>query len=118
MIEVSGLRKQFGDLVAVDQVSFTARPGEIFGFLGPNGAGKTTTLSCISGLLRPTAGRITILGHDVVTDGTAARRSLGVVPQELALYEELSATQNLAYWGGIYGLQGADLKRRTQDVLE
>ena len=118
MIEVSGLRKQFGDLVAVDQVSFTARAGEIFGLLGPNGAGKTTTLSCISGLLRPTAGRITILGHDVVTDGPAARQSLGVVPQEIALYEELSAAQNLAYWGGVYGLRGSELDRRTKEVLE
>jgi ABC-2 type transport system ATP-binding protein len=118
VIEVSGLRKQFGDLVAVDQVSFTARPGEIFGLLGPNGAGKTTTLSCISGLLRPTSGRITILGHDVVSDGTAARTSLGVVPQEIALYEELSATQNLAYWGGVYGLRGSELDRRTKEVLE
>ena len=108
MIEVSGLRKQFGDLVAVNDVSFTARPGEIFGLLGPNGAGKTTTLSCISGLLRPTGGRISIQGHDVVTDGKAARRSLGVVPQEIALYEELSATQNLAYWGGLFGLAGAE----------
>ena len=118
MIEVSGLRKQFGDLVAVDQVSFTARPGEIFGLLGPNGAGKTTTLSCISGLLRPTSGRISILGHDVVSDGKAARASLGVVPQEIALYEELSATQNLAYWGGVYGLRGSELDRRTREVLE
>ena len=118
MIEVSGLRKQFGDLVAVGDVSFTARPGEIFGLLGPNGAGKTTTLSCISGLLRPTAGRISIQGHDVVTDGKAARRNLGVVPQEIALYEELSATQNLAYWGGLFGLAGPDLARRTKEVLE
>src|SRR5262245_10288872 len=101
VIEVSGLRTQLGDLVAVAQVSFTARPGEIFGLLGPNGAGKTTTLSCISGLLRPSSGRITILGHDVVNDGPAARQSLGVVPQEIALYEELSAAQNLAYWGGV-----------------
>jgi linearmycin/streptolysin S transport system ATP-binding protein len=118
MIEVSGLRKQFGDLIAVNDVSFTARPGEIFGLLGPNGAGKTTTLSCISGLLKPSAGRVAIQGHDVVLDGLAARRSLGVVPQEIALYEEISATQNLAYWGGVYGLSGSELERRIKEVLE
>ena len=117
MIEVSGLRKQFGELVAVNDVSFTARPGEIFGLLGPNGAGKTTTLSCISGLLKPSAGRITLQGHDVVQDGTAARRSLGVVPQEVALYEEISATDNLAYWGGVFGLSGSELDQRIKEVL-
>jgi linearmycin/streptolysin S transport system ATP-binding protein len=118
MIEVSGLRKVFGELTAVDGVSFTARGGEIFGLLGPNGAGKTTTLSCVSGLLKPTAGRVSILGHDVVADGTAAKRNLGVVPQEIALYEEVSATENLRYWGGTYGLGGADLDRRIQEVLD
>jgi len=118
MIEVSGLRKQYGDFTAVDGVSFTALPGEIFGLLGPNGAGKTTTLSCVSGLLKPTAGRISILGHDVVADGTAARRQLGVVPQEIALYEEISAGDNLRYWGGVQGLRGTDLDRRQKEVLE
>src|SRR5579863_10526437 len=99
MIEVEQLRKTYGDLTAVDGVSFSAQPGEIFGLLGPNGAGKTTTISCISGLLTPTAGRIRVLGHDVVLDGRTARAVLGVVPQEIALYEELSALENLAYWG-------------------
>ena len=72
MVKVEGLRKVFGNLVAVDGISFSARPGEIFGFLGPNGAGKTTTLSCICGLLIPTAGRVRIFGHNVVSDGTAS----------------------------------------------
>ena len=107
MIEVEELRKYYGDLAAVDGVSFTAEPGAIFGLLGPNGAGKTTTISCISGLLKPTAGRVRILGHDVVTDGTAARQALGVVPQEIAIYEEVSATENLRYWGAAYGLTGS-----------
>jgi len=118
MIQVADLRKDYGDLRAVDGVSFDAEPGQIFGLLGPNGAGKTTTLGCISGLLRPTSGRVSILGHDVVRDGTAARKSLGVVPQEIALYDEVSAEENLKYWGGAYGLSGAVLKRRIQDVLE
>jgi ABC-2 type transport system ATP-binding protein len=118
LIEVTGLRKQYGDLTAVDDVSFTARPEQIFGLLGPNGAGKTTTIGCISGLLKPSAGHIRVLGHDVVTDGPTSRQELGVVPQELAVYEDLSARENLAYWGAAYGLRGARLKQRVGDVLE
>ena len=91
VIEVDHLRKSYGTFTAVYDISFTAQPGEIFGLLGPNGAGKTTTISCISGLLDPTAGHIRILGHDVVREGTAARKVLGVVPQEIALYDDLSA---------------------------
>src|SRR6202521_2900975 len=109
MIEVEQLRKSYGELIAVDGVSFAAHPGEIFGLLGPNGAGKTTTIGCISSLLTPTSGQIRIMGHDVVRDGVAARRSIGVVPQEIALYEDLSARENLAYWGGAQGLRGAEL---------
>ena len=118
MIEVHDLRKSYDDLVAVDGVSFVARPGQIFGFLGPNGAGKSTTINCISGLLKPTGGRVSVLGHDVVTDAKAARANIGIVPQELALYEDLSATENLSYWGAAYGMHGEELKRRVTDVLE
>ena len=118
MIEVEQLRKAYGDLTAVDGVSFLAQPGEIFGLLGPNGAGKTTTICCISGLLTPTAGRIRVLGHDTVLDGRAARAVLGVVPQEIALYDELSARENLAYWGGAQGLRNPLLRERIQKVLE
>ncbi|MGH7545990.1 MAG: ABC transporter ATP-binding protein [Gemmatimonadota bacterium] len=118
MIEVRDLRKEYGDLVAVDGVSLTAEPGAIFGLLGPNGAGKTTTIGCVSGLLDPTAGSVRVRGHDVVREGRAARQSLGVVPQELALYEDLSARENLAYWGAAYGLRGRDLDRRVLEVLE
>ncbi len=118
MIEVAELRKTFGELTAVDGVSFTARAGEIFGLLGPNGAGKTTTISCLSGLVAPSAGRVTVMGHDVVRQGRAARAALGVVPQEIALYEDLSAEENLAYWGGAQGLRGAQLKRAAAEALE
>src|SRR5207247_2448608 len=111
-------RKSYGDLTAVDGVSFTARPGEIFGLLGPNGAGKTTTIGCISGLLTPTAGNVRVMGHDVVREGTAARKALGVVPQEIALYDELSALENLSYWGGAQGLRSALLRERIRQVLE
>jgi ABC-2 type transport system ATP-binding protein len=116
-IEVENLKKRYGELVAVDDVSFRSRPGEIFGLLGPNGAGKSTTIGCISGLLPPGAGRIRVMGHDVITDGPASRRRLGVVPQELALYEDLSASENVAYWGAAYGLRGARLKERTAAAL-
>jgi len=118
MIEVEGLRKQFGELAAVDGVSFAARSGEIFGLLGPNGAGKTTTIACVCGLIAPTSGRLRVMGHDVARQGAAARRSLGVVPQEIALYEDLSAAENLAYWGGAQGMRGALLRSRTAEVLE
>ena len=118
MIEVENLRKIYGDLTAVHDISFTARSGEIFGLLGPNGAGKTTTISCISGLIAPTAGHVRILGHDVVREGTAARRLLGVVPQEISLYEDLSAIENLSYWGGTQGMRNPVLRMRIQEVLE
>jgi ABC-2 type transport system ATP-binding protein len=118
MIEVEQRRKQFGDFTAVKDVTFTGRTGEIFGLLGPNGAGKTTTIGCISSLLTPTSGHIRVMGHDVVRDGIAARRSIGVVPQEIALYEDLSARENLSYWGGAQGLRGAHLRERINDVLE
>jgi ABC-2 type transport system ATP-binding protein len=118
MIEVHELRKTFGELVAVDGLSFTAEAGSLFGLLGPNGAGKSTTIACISGLMRPTSGRVTILGRDVVTDGREARKILGVVPQELALYNDLTAGDNLSYWGAAYGLRGKQLRRRVDAVLE
>jgi len=118
MIEVQHLRKTFGELVAVDDVSFSAGPGSVLGLLGPNGAGKSTTIACISGLLRPSGGRISLLGRDVVTDGVEARRLLGVVPQELALYNDLSAEDNLSYWASAYGLGGRALRERVATVLE
>ena len=117
MIEVHNLRKTFGELAAVDGVTFTANGGEIFGLLGPNGAGKTTTIGCISGLLTPGAGRVSVAGYDVVRDGRAARRAIGVVPQEIALYEDLTAIENLSYWGGAHGLRGGSLRTRIQEVL-
>lgn len=118
MIRVESLRKLYGDFVAVDGVSFTAQAGQVFGLLGPNGAGKSTTIGCISGLLRPSDGSVSVFGHDVVADGIAARRELGVVPQELALYEDLSARENLNYWGAAYGLRGGALQARVDTVLD
>jgi ABC-2 type transport system ATP-binding protein len=114
MMQAIGLRKSIGDVQAVAGVTFEVRPGEIFGLLGPNGAGKTTTIGCLCGLLTPTSGEVRLFG----SAGGDGRRSLGVVPQDLALYEELSAAENLDYWGGVQGLRGAPLKERIQDVLQ
>ncbi len=117
MLKVEGLVKQYGDLMAVDDVSFEAAKGSVFGLLGPNGAGKSTLINCISGLFPPTSGRIAVSGHDIIKDGKAARQSLGVVPQEIALYEDLPAVDNLRYWGKAYGLRGKILEDRVSDVL-
>ena len=118
LISLSNIRHAYGTQIVLDGASVTIEPGEIFGLLGPNGAGKTTTLSCVSGLLVPSAGRVRVSGHDVVREGPAARRSLGVVPQEIALYEELSATENLEYWGRVQGLRRPELGRRITATLE
>jgi ABC-2 type transport system ATP-binding protein len=115
VIEVEALQKRYGELVAVDDITFRARAGEIYGLLGPNGAGKSTSIGCISGLLAPDGGGVRVLGHDVAS--LASRRSMGVVPQELAIYEDLSADENLRYWGSAYGLRGSELARRTTEVL-
>jgi ABC-2 type transport system ATP-binding protein len=118
LIHVDGLVKRFGDIRAVDDVSFEVREGEIYGLLGPNGAGKTTTLSMLSGLLEPDDGNVSVCGIPLGSDPIAAKSKLGVVPQETALYEELSAVENLRFWAGLYGLSGAELDRAVTTVLE
>ena len=118
MIQVENLRKSFGDLKAVDGVSFEIAPGEIYGLLGPNGAGKTTTLSMMAGLLRPDGGRIRFDGVDLAERPLEVKGSLGVVPQENALYEELDAGEHLRLWGGLYGLAGGGLDAAVGRVLE
>jgi ABC-2 type transport system ATP-binding protein len=118
MLTVNELSKNYGDFVAVDRISFSAGKGMVFGLLGPNGAGKSTTINCIAGLLKPTSGHAAVAGNDVVADGKAARSNLGVVPQELALYEDLSAIENLRYWGRAYGVSGTQLETRVDEVLE
>ena len=117
MLTVTDLTKKYGDFTAVDEVNFTTGEGKIFGLLGPNGAGKSTTINCISGLMPPTAGHISIAGFDIVKEGKKAKATLGVVPQELALYEDLPAIENLIYWGKAYGLRGTELESRVRDVL-
>jgi len=117
MIEVKQLSKTFGSFIAVDKIDFIAKSGEIFGLLGPNGAGKSTTINCISGLINASEGSISINGFNISTDTIKAKQSLGLVPQELALYEDLSAHENLLFWGSAYGLEGAKLEKRIQQVL-
>lgn len=118
VLSVENLSKQYGDFIAVDGVSLQAGEGHVFGLLGPNGAGKSTTINCISGLLAPTSGHIGIAGFDIVNEGKKAKASLGVVPQELALYEDLPAIENLNYWGKAYGLRGDALEARVREVLD
>ena len=117
MIEVERLRKSFDSLVAVDDVSFSLAEGEIFGLLGPNGAGKTTTINMVCGVLKPDAGRIVIGGIDIWLEPKKVKQNLGVVPQEIAVYEDLSARDNLNFWGSLYGLSGTDLKARIDESL-
>ncbi len=117
VLECSGLRKRFGDRQAVDGVGFTIARGETYGLLGPNGAGKTTTISMICGILRRDAGDIRIAGQPMDPGATALKADIGYVPQDLAIYPDLSARENLDFFGRLYGLKGQDRRTRIDDVL-
>lgn len=117
-IEVQDLRKNYGDLEAVKGISFQVYPGEVFSLLGPNGAGKTTTISMISCLLQPNEGDAKVMGYSIKSNPQAAKACIGVVPQEIAVYEDLSARENLNFWGRMYGLRGPTLRKRVDEVLE
>lgn len=118
MIQVQNLSKSFQSVKAVDNISFTIDKGEIFGLLGPNGAGKSTTLNMISTLLKSDHGSILIDGEEVKTNSNTYKQLIGVVPQEISLYEELSAYDNLLFWGDLYGISAKDLRQRIYNVLE
>ena len=118
ILEVQQLVKKYGDKTAVNGISFDIQAGEIFSLLGPNGAGKTTTISVLSTLYLPTAGDAVIGGHSVVKEPMAVRNLIGVVPQDLALYEDLTARENLSFWGQMYNLSGKALNARIDQVLE
>lgn len=118
ILQVHNLVKKYGEFTAVKGVSFDIQQGEIFSLLGPNGAGKTTTISMLSTLYDPTEGDATIAGHSIRKDPMAVRRVIGVVPQDLALYEDLTARENLEFWGQMYGLSGKALASRIAEVLE
>ena len=117
-IEVKQLKKSFGQLQAVQGVDFAVEQGEVLSLLGPNGAGKSTTISILSGLLAPDEGDAFIMGHSVTKEPQAAKAALGMVPQDIALYPDLSARENLDFWGKMYGLRGAALRQRVTEVLE
>lgn len=116
-IEVHHLKKSFGTVHAVQDATFHAEVGEVLSLLGPNGAGKSTTISMLTGLLAPTAGDATIMGHSITQAPEAAKTALGVVPQDIALYPDLSARENLVFWGKMYNLRGAALNARVDEVL-
>ena len=117
-IAAESLTRTFDDFTAVDHVSFTVEEGELFGLLGPNGAGKTTTVNLLATLLKPTAGRAMVAGHDVVRERDAVRRAIGIVFQEPALDGKLTGRENLHFHGLMYGFKGADLRRRADEVLD
>ena len=118
ILEVHDLVKKYGDFTAVNGVSFDIQEGEIFSLLGPNGAGKTTIISMLSTLYVPSGGDATIGGHSIRKDPMAVRNMIGVVPQELALYDDLTARENLVFWGQMYNLSGKGLKSRVDEILE
>ena len=118
MLDCRGLRRRYGNLTAVDGVGFHISPGETYGLLGPNGAGKTTTISMIAGLLDRDDGEVTVDGQPMSPQAVRAKAAIGYVPQELALYPDLSAQENLMFFARLYGMSTADAKRRSADVLE
>ena len=118
ILTASGLVKHFGDLVAVDDVSFAIAQGETFGLLGPNGAGKTTSISMISGLLESDEGSVIVAGEPVTTTSTKGKSHIGLVPQDLAIYPDLSAAENLFFFGRLYGMGGEVLATRVSEILE
>src|SRR6185436_13819567 len=109
VLDAQSLRKSYGAITAVSDVSFTVDPGELVGLLGPNGAGKSTTVGMIAGLLAPDAGEVRVNGRPLAGDTDAAKKTIGLIPQDLALFEELPARENLRFFGALYGLAGAPL---------
>ncbi|MFQ5721210.1 MAG: ABC transporter ATP-binding protein [Candidatus Aminicenantales bacterium] len=118
MLKIEGLSKSFGEIKAVDDITFEIADGEIFGLLGPNGAGKTTTISMVAGLLQPDSGKITVNSIELATNPRKVKKIMGVVPQDMAFYEELSARENLAFWARLQGLRGKEADRQINYYLE
>lgn len=118
VLSATGMVKRFGDLTAVGGVGFSIEEGETFGLLGPNGAGKTTSISMIAGLLEPDAGEIVVAGTAISPSSIAGKGAIGLVPQDLAIYPDLTATENLTFFGRLYGMKGDELSKRVGEVLE
>jgi len=117
-IETHALRREFGDLVAVDGIDLAVPRGSLYGFLGPNGAGKSTTIKCLTGLLAPSSGTMRILGMDPLADPVAVKRKVGVVPEDLALFDRLSGAETLSFVGQVHGLDRATVRSRSAELLE
>ncbi|OLG13229.1 multidrug ABC transporter ATP-binding protein [Bacillus paralicheniformis] len=118
VLEIHHLTKKFGDFVAVDNISLSIEEGEIFGLLGANGAGKSTTIHMISSLLRSNEGEILILGKNIAKHRKFAKMNIGIVPQDLAIYEDLTAYENVKFFAGLYGLRGSHLHNRVEEALQ
>lgn len=118
MLECHALRRRFGELVAVDGVGFAIGRGETYGLLGPNGAGKTTAISIIAGLLEPDGGEVMVAGRPMTTRAVAAKSAIGYVPQDLAIYPDLTARENLVFFARLYGMSTAEAGRRSDEVLQ
>jgi ABC-2 type transport system ATP-binding protein len=118
ILEIKNLTKKFGDFIAVDHMSLAIQEGEIFGFLGSNGAGKSTTINMVAGLLRNNGGEIAIFGKNIISHSKFAKMNIGIVPQDLAIYEDMTAYENIRFFAGLYGLRGAQLKERVEEALE
>ncbi|MFV1885234.1 MAG: ABC transporter ATP-binding protein [Balneola sp.] len=118
VIEVEELTKKFGSFTAVDSISFHVNSGEIFGFLGANGAGKTTAMRMLIGLSKPTSGKGSVVGFDVLGEPEKIKKSIGYMSQKFSLYNDLSVKENIRFYGGIYGLQKSKIKEKTEQILE
>lgn len=117
-LETQGLRRTFGDFVAVDGIDLAVPQGSFYGFLGPNGAGKSTTIKCLTGLLRASGGTMTILGRDPVAEPVAVKRQVGVLPEDLALFDRLSGSETLSFVGQVHGLDKKTLASRAEELLD
>ena len=118
IIIAKNLTRKFGHFTAVDNISFLVKKGEIFGFLGSNGAGKTTTIKILCGLLKPSSGKINVLGYDVYKESEKIKCSIGYMSQKFLLYEDLTVSENIRFYGGIYGLHSKEIKIQTEELLD
>src|SRR5215204_4956468 len=117
VIKTENLTKRFGDFVAVDKISFGVYPGEIFGFLGANGAGKTTAMRMLCGLSIPTSGKASVAGYDVFKNRDKIKQNIGYMSQKFSLYEDLTVSENIRFYAGIYGLSNKEIKSKTDELL-
>lgn len=117
IVETDRLTKKFGDFTATDAISIQVEKGEIFGFLGANGAGKTTAMRMLCGLLKPTSGAATVAGYDVFTQPERIKRNIGYMSQKFSLYNDLTLSQNIDFYGGVYGLSRSEIKQRRQEIV-